>query len=77
VEWLSSAIKFAFEFNQFHENCVERVEVGFTVTAENSTSTLLRVEHVSKRFGATQALHQVSLELHEGEIHGFAGENGA
>jgi len=47
------------------------------VTAENSTSTLLRVEHVSKRFGATQALHQVSLELHEGEIHGFAGENGA
>jgi len=53
------------------------VEVGFTVTAENSTSTLLRVEHVSKRFGATQALHQVSLELHEGEIHGFAGENGA
>ncbi|NBO09082.1 MAG: sugar ABC transporter ATP-binding protein [Actinobacteria bacterium] len=53
------------------------MEVGFTVTAENSTSTLLRVEHVSKRFGATQALHQVSLELHEGEIHGFAGENGA
>lgn len=47
------------------------------MTTANSASTFLRVEHVSKRFGATQALNQVSLELHEGEVHGFAGENGA
>jgi len=53
------------------------VGVGFTVTTADSASTLLRVEHVSKRFGATQALHEVSLQLRQGEIHGFAGENGA
>jgi rhamnose transport system ATP-binding protein len=32
---------------------------------------------VSKRFGATQALANVSLDLLPGEIHGLVGENGA
>jgi rhamnose transport system ATP-binding protein len=32
---------------------------------------------VSKRFGATQALADVSLDLLPGEIHGLVGENGA
>jgi len=32
---------------------------------------------VSKRFGATQALADVSLDLLAGEIHGLVGENGA
>ncbi len=32
---------------------------------------------VSKRFAATQALQDVSLELVSGEIHGLVGENGA
>jgi simple sugar transport system ATP-binding protein/ribose transport system ATP-binding protein len=32
---------------------------------------------VSKRFGATQALDNVSLKLFTGEVHAFAGENGA
>ena len=32
---------------------------------------------VSKRFGATQALADVSLALLPGEIHGLVGENGA
>jgi rhamnose transport system ATP-binding protein len=32
---------------------------------------------VSKRFGATQALDGVSLDLLPGEIHGLVGENGA
>jgi rhamnose transport system ATP-binding protein len=32
---------------------------------------------VSMRFGATQALDDVSLELRPGEIHGLVGENGA
>jgi len=32
---------------------------------------------ISKRFGATQALEDVSLDLLPGEIHGLVGENGA
>ena len=32
---------------------------------------------VSKRFAATQALQDVSLDLLAGEIHGLVGENGA
>jgi ABC-type sugar transport system ATPase subunit len=32
---------------------------------------------VSKRFAATQALQDVSLDLAAGEIHGLVGENGA
>ena len=35
------------------------------------------LEGVSKRFGATQALDDVSLEVKPGEIHGLVGENGA
>ncbi|MDQ3779425.1 MAG: sugar ABC transporter ATP-binding protein [Chloroflexota bacterium] len=35
------------------------------------------MERVSKRFGATQALEDVSLALHQGEIHALLGENGA
>ena len=32
---------------------------------------------ISKKFGATQALHDVQLSLAEGEIHALLGENGA
>lgn len=35
------------------------------------------VQGVSKRFGATQALDSVSLEIEAGEIHALVGENGA
>jgi ABC-type uncharacterized transport system ATPase subunit len=38
---------------------------------------LLAVRDVSKRFGNTQALDRVSLELRAGEIHAVLGENGA
>jgi len=37
----------------------------------------IRLEGMSKRFGATQALQDVSLELHPGSIHALVGENGA
>jgi rhamnose transport system ATP-binding protein len=38
---------------------------------------ILEMRGVSKRFGSTQALDDVSLVLHAGEIHALLGENGA
>jgi rhamnose transport system ATP-binding protein len=38
---------------------------------------ILRMLHVSKRFDATQALDDVSLDLYPGEVHALIGENGA
>jgi ribose transport system ATP-binding protein len=37
----------------------------------------LKMSGVQKRFGATQALRDVSLEVREGEVHALIGENGA
>ena len=38
---------------------------------------MLEIRGVAKRFDATQALEDVSLALHAGEIHALLGENGA
>ena len=38
---------------------------------------VLEMAHISKSFGATQALDDVSLTLYGGEIHALLGENGA
>ncbi len=38
---------------------------------------LVELRGVSKRFGGTQALDEVSIEVRSGEIHAFVGENGA
>jgi ribose transport system ATP-binding protein len=40
-------------------------------------TTALRIRSVSKRFGAVQAIGDVSLEVAPGEIHALLGENGA
>jgi ribose transport system ATP-binding protein len=38
---------------------------------------LLSVSHISKRFGITQALDDVSVSFRPGEVHAPMGENGA
>src|SRR6185295_11125589 len=41
------------------------------------TVPLLDIHNVSKAYGATQALRNVSLTVMPGEIHAIVGENGA
>ena len=41
------------------------------------TEPIFQMEHISKRFGATQALENVTMNLYPGEIHALIGENGA
>jgi ABC-2 type transport system ATP-binding protein len=40
-------------------------------------SPAIRVRHLSHRFGRFEVLHDVSFDVHEGEIFGFIGPNGA
>ena len=42
-----------------------------------SSEALLRMEHISKNFGATRALDDVDFVLCKGEVHALIGENGA
>ena len=48
-----------------------------TATSSPRLQPLLEVVEVSKSFGSTQALRQVSFDLRPGEIHSLVGENGA
>ncbi len=45
--------------------------------ASTGRTPLLSMSHISRQFGATQALDDVSLDLFGGEIHALLGENGA
>jgi ribose transport system ATP-binding protein len=47
------------------------------VTDPGSREAALRLEGISKRFGATQALGDLNLEVGAGLIHGFLGANGS
>jgi simple sugar transport system ATP-binding protein len=45
--------------------------------AEPLSEDVLRVEHISKRFGPVTALRDVNLHLRQGEVLGLLGDNGA
>ena len=42
-----------------------------------STPTVLRAEHIMKKYGPVTALHDVSIYLQKGEVLGLLGDNGA
>ncbi|MBQ9274815.1 MAG: sugar ABC transporter ATP-binding protein [Succinivibrio sp.] len=42
-----------------------------------SDKILLQMKDITKRFGKVTALHNVNLEVKEGEVHALVGENGA
>lgn len=44
---------------------------------EDALPALIRLEHISKSFGSTQANQDISLEIHAGRIKALLGENGA
>jgi simple sugar transport system ATP-binding protein len=48
-----------------------------TVGPSRAEDDVLRVEHISKRFGPVTALHDVNLHLRKGEVLGLLGDNGA
>jgi ABC-type sugar transport system ATPase subunit len=45
--------------------------------APSAPDVLVRVDHLAKAFGATQALKDCSFELRAGEVHALVGENGS
>jgi ABC-type sugar transport system ATPase subunit len=47
------------------------------VEPTRAADDVLRVEHISKRFGPVTALRDVSLHLKKGEVLGLLGDNGA
>ena len=52
-------------------------ETGGAAEGATAGAPILEIRGVAKRFDATQALSDVSLELQAGEIHALLGENGA
>jgi ABC-type sugar transport system ATPase subunit len=52
-------------------------QVAGVPAASSPDGDVLRVEHVSKRFGAVTALTDINLHLGKGEVLGLLGDNGA
>jgi ABC-type sugar transport system ATPase subunit len=46
-------------------------------STQSNAETLLILSGISKRFGSTQALDDVSLQFSSGQVHALVGENGA
>jgi rhamnose transport system ATP-binding protein len=51
--------------------------MNLAVEPGSGTAVRARLVDISMRFGATQALRGVSLDVKRGEVHGLVGENGA
>ena len=47
------------------------------VAPSSATDDVLRVEHITKRFGPTVALRDINMHLRKGEVLGLLGDNGA
>jgi ABC-type sugar transport system ATPase subunit len=47
------------------------------VAPATADDDVMRVEHISKRFGPTVALRDINLHLRQGEVLGLLGDNGA
>jgi simple sugar transport system ATP-binding protein len=75
---------------EWHQNAPQQTGPGQTEHGGSEVSTqpaerftqptaddILRVEHISKRYGAVTALVDVSLRLERGEVLGLIGDNGA
>jgi len=52
-------------------------ETGDVAMTAPKDDDILRVEHISKRYGAVTALVDVNLRLEQGEVLGLIGDNGA
>jgi ABC-type sugar transport system ATPase subunit len=55
----------------------EAVTSGSDAAPRTTPRVLIRVGHLAKAFGATQALRDCSFELRAGEVHALVGENGS
>jgi ABC-type sugar transport system ATPase subunit len=56
---------------------VSTPETGDVAMTQPKADDILRVEHISKRYGAVTALVDVNLRLEQGEVLGLIGDNGA
>lgn len=45
--------------------------------SKSTKNTVLNIQHLSKKIGKTEILHDISLTLHHGEVFGFLGPNGS
>ena len=43
----------------------------------NEENGMLRIEHLTKRYGDKTAVDDLNLHIQQGEIYGFIGHNGA
>ena len=57
--------------------CPSRVNLQIMDSASNNKQPLVKVENLTRRYGDTLAVNQVSFELYKGEVLGFLGPNGA